>query len=71
MATIKVKEHSQTQVIMEIDYKLGKDEIILTLDGDNVQVTLTENEEDKANFLLAKPVAQHIFDWLKSKGVVI
>lgn len=70
MATIKFKEISDIQVIIEISHKFGKDEMILTLSGDHIQVSITENEEDKADFILYNEAAQRIFDWLKTKGVV-
>ena len=70
MATIKFREYSDIQVIIEISHMLGKDEMILTLSGNHIQVSITEDEEDKADFILYHEEAQRMFDWLKTKGVV-
>jgi len=70
MATFSFREFSAIQSIITNKHQFGKDELIFTLDGNDAQVTIVENEDDKATFVLYKDVAQELVDWLKEKGFV-
>ncbi len=70
MGSSEFYEYSPIQAIVCISHPFGKDELIATLDGDNVNLNIQKNEEDASLFILYPAAAQKLFDWLKAKGVV-
>ena len=64
------KEHGHNQAIVSNDHPDVKDELITTLSGDHVRLTITRNEEEIATFLLYAEQAQQLFHWLMIKRFV-
>ena len=65
------REISAIQAIICNDHPAGKDELITTLDGEHLQLTIAENEDDIAKFILNKEGAQNLVDWFKVKDFVV
>lgn len=70
MGTASFREYSDKQAIVEVETQFGKRELIATLNPDHVVLTITEDEENVADFILYNPEIQKLFDWLKVKNVV-
>ena len=70
MVKVSFREYSKIQSIICNDHAAGKDELIVTLNGDHIQLTISENEDDMATFILYKDGLQHLMDWLRIKEFV-
>ena len=70
MGTASFREYSDIQAIVEVETQFYKRELIATLNPDHVLLTITEEEENVADFILYNPEMQKLFDWLKVKNVV-
>ena len=74
MADWNFREYGEAQGIVTIDHALGKEELIVTIHNKdtNIEVSIHENEDEerKGSFRLTSAMAQELFDWLKSEGVV-
>jgi hypothetical protein len=71
MFTMRFREISPIEAHIEIRYLEGdaeEEELIAELDSRAVSLSVRQDEEHKANFVLPKEQAQQLFDWLARKG---
>lgn len=68
MGSASFRKISEIQSLVRCEHIGGKDEFVVTIDGDALQFNFSENDEETGRFVLYRLEAKGLADWLLDKG---